>query len=63
LETLRSFGSVVDTGGKTIRVFTYASNFRELSTIAINKNLFFTASPITLDDVFVQLIGKKSNLL
>ena len=63
LETLRSFGSVVDTGGKTIRVFTYASNFRELSAIAINKNLFFTASPITLDDVFVQLIGKKSNLL
>ena len=63
METLKSFGSVQDTGGKTLRVFTYASNLRELSAIAIDKNLFFTTSPITFDDVFIQIVRKKSNLL
>jgi ABC-2 type transport system ATP-binding protein len=63
METLKSFGSVLDTGGKTLRVFTYASNLRELSAIAIDKNLFFTTSPITFDDVFIQIVRKKSNLL
>ncbi len=57
VETLKSYGSVVDTGADTLRLFTFESNIQELSGIAIKKNLFFKVSPITLDDVFVSLVG------
>ena len=52
---LKSFGSVVDTGGSLMRIFTYESSIQELSRIAMKKNLFFSVSPITLDDVFVYI--------
>jgi hypothetical protein len=32
-----------------------------LSDIAIKKNLFFKVAPITLDDVFVSLVGSEPN--
>src|SRR5215212_3469911 len=54
---LRSYGSVVDTGTNTIRVFAFDSAVKELSEFAIKKNIPFTVSPITLDDVFVSLVG------
>jgi ABC-2 type transport system ATP-binding protein len=54
---LRSYGSVVDTGAGTIRIFTFESAVRELSELAIRKNLPFTVSSVTLDDVFVHLVG------
>jgi ABC-2 type transport system ATP-binding protein len=54
---LGSFGSVVDTGAGMLRVFTHESAARELSELAIKKNLPFTVSPVTLDDVFVYLVG------
>lgn len=57
IETLKSFGSVVDTGGNLMRIFTYESSIQELSRLAMKKNLFFSVSPITLDDVFVYLVG------
>jgi ABC-2 type transport system ATP-binding protein len=57
-EVLKSYGSVVDTGADSIRVFTFESNIQELSEFAIKRNLSFTVSPITLDDVFVSLVGK-----
>ncbi|MDQ5868967.1 MAG: ABC transporter ATP-binding protein [Thermoproteota archaeon] len=57
IETLKSFGSVVDTGGSLMRIFTYESSIQELSRLAMKKNLFFSVSPITLDDVFVYLVG------
>jgi ABC-2 type transport system ATP-binding protein len=56
-DLLRSYGSIVDTGTDTIRVFTFESAIKELSEFAIKRNLSFTISPITLDDVFVSLVA------
>ena len=44
-----------------MRIFTYESSIQELSRIAMKKNLFFSVSPITLDDVFVYLVGTKND--
>ncbi len=60
IEMLKSFGSVVDTGGSLMRIFTYESSIQELSRLAMKKNLFFSVSPITLDDVFVYLVGSEN---
>lgn len=60
-DVLKSYGTVVDGGTETIRLFTFESNIQELSAIAIKKNLFFKVSPITLDDVFVSLVGSEPN--
>lgn len=60
IELLKSYGSVVDTGTGTLRVFTFESSIKEISDFAIKKNLSFTVSPITLDDVFVSLVGKNT---
>src|ERR671923_2639853 len=57
VNTLNSYGSVVDTGVGMLRIFTLESAVRELSELALRKNLSFTVSPVTLDDVFVYLIG------
>src|SRR5919197_248156 len=57
IDLLKSYGSVVDTGTDTIRVFTFESSVKELSDFAIKRNLSFTVSPITLDDIFVSLVG------
>jgi ABC-2 type transport system ATP-binding protein len=57
IEFLKTYGSVVDTGTGTLRVFTFESTVKEISEFAIKKNLPFTVSPITLDDVFVSLVG------
>lgn len=56
-EMLAGFGSMVDTGAGMIRVFALESAVRELSEMAIRRNLPFTVSPVTLDDVFVYLVG------
>jgi ABC-2 type transport system ATP-binding protein len=61
METLKSYGSVIDTGADILKLFTFESNIQELSGIAIKKNLFFKVSPITLDDVFVSLVGSGPN--
>jgi ABC-2 type transport system ATP-binding protein len=61
METLKSYGSVIDTGADILKLFTFESNIQELSGIAIKKNLFFKVSPITLDDVFVSLVGSEPN--
>ena len=61
METLKSYGSVIDTGADILKLFTFESNIQELSGIAIKKNLFFKVSPITLDDVFVSLLGSEPN--
>lgn len=60
-EELKSYGTIVEGGTETIKLFTFESNIQELSAIAIKKNLFFKVSPITLDDVFVSLVGFESN--
>jgi ABC-2 type transport system ATP-binding protein len=56
-EMFESFGSVIESGDDTIRIFTFESAVKELTDFAIQKNLSFTVSPITLDDVFVSLVG------
>jgi ABC-2 type transport system ATP-binding protein len=57
VDALKPYGSVVDTGAGMLRIFTFESTVRELSELALQKNLSFTVSPVTLDDVFVYLIG------
>lgn len=57
-EMLTRYGSVLDTGADSIRVFTFESSIKELSEFAVKRNLSFTVSPITLDDVFVSLVGE-----
>jgi ABC-2 type transport system ATP-binding protein len=57
-EMLKPYGSVIDTGADSIRVFTFESGIKELSEFAIKRNLSFTVSPITLDDVFVSLVSE-----
>jgi ABC-2 type transport system ATP-binding protein len=57
VDALKPYGSVVDTGAGTLRVLTFESTVRELSELALRKNLTFTVSPVTLDDVFVYLVG------
>jgi ABC-2 type transport system ATP-binding protein len=57
-DILKSYGSIVDTGSGSIRLFTFESTIKELSEFAIKRNLSFTISPITLDDVFVSLVDK-----
>jgi ABC-2 type transport system ATP-binding protein len=57
MDALKSYGSVVDTGAGTLRVFTFESAVRELSELALRRNLAFTVSPVTLDDVFVHMVG------
>src|SRR5690242_8375775 len=54
---LMPYGSVIETGSGTLRVFTLESAARDLSELAIKRNLPFTVSPVTLDDVFVHLVG------
>ena len=60
-DVLKSYGTVIDGGTETIKLFTFESNIQELSAIAIKKNLFFKVSPITLDDVFVSLVDSEPN--
>src|SRR5919202_2297331 len=55
LESLKSYGSVVDTGAGSFRIFTFESAVRELSELALRKKVSFTVSSITLDDVLVYL--------
>jgi ABC-2 type transport system ATP-binding protein len=61
-EMLKPYGSVVDTGTDIMRVFTFESTVQELSEFAIKRNLAFTVSPITLDDVFVLLVSNGSKI-
>lgn len=53
----KSYGTVVDSGENTVRIFTYESAVKEFARFAVSKNLSFTVSPVTLDDVFVSLVG------
>jgi len=57
VDTLKSYGSVVDTGAGMLRVFTFESAVREISDLALRHNLSFTVSSVTLDDVFVYIMG------
>ena len=59
IDILKTYGEVLDLGTNTIRVFTFESALSELSSIALKKNIPFVISPITLDDVFVSLVGKE----
>jgi ABC-2 type transport system ATP-binding protein len=52
-----SFGKIIDISSNSIRLFTYESNLKEISELAMKSNLSFAVSPITLDDIFVNLLG------
>jgi ABC-2 type transport system ATP-binding protein len=57
IEQLKSYGNVVEIGTDIIRLFTFESHIGELSNLAIKNNISFNISPITLDDIFVYLVG------
>ena len=57
VDTLKTYGQVVDTGAGMLRIFTFESAVHELSELALRKNLSFSVSHVTLDDVFVYLMG------
>ena len=40
-----------------LRIFTFESAHTELSDLALRHNLSFTVSSVTLDDVFVYIMG------
>ncbi|MBA3749568.1 MAG: ABC transporter ATP-binding protein [Nitrosopumilus sp.] len=52
-----SFGKVIEISSNSIRLFTFESNLKEISELSMNNNLSFGVSPITLDDIFVNLLG------
>jgi ABC-2 type transport system ATP-binding protein len=53
-----SFGKVIDISSDSIRLFTFEKNLKEISKLAVKNNLSFAVSPITLDDIFVNLLGE-----
>ena len=57
IDKLKKYGNVVEIGTDIIRLFTFESHIGELSDLAIKNNLSFNISPITLDDIFVYLVG------
>lgn len=57
IDKLKKYGNVVEVGTDIIRLFTFESNIRELSDLAIKNKASFNISPITLDDIFVYLVG------
>jgi ABC-2 type transport system ATP-binding protein len=60
-KSLMSLGSVVDSGANFVRIFIYETEAEKIYDKALRMNTQFTVSPITLDDVFVYLVGKKNN--
>ncbi len=54
---INSFGKTISMSSDSIRLFTYENNLREISDIFVRNNLSFSVSPITLDDIFVNLVG------
>ena len=59
--SLMSLGSVVDSGANFVRIFTYETDAEKIYDKALKLNIQFTVSPITLDDVFVYLVGNKNH--
>ena len=57
VDQLKGYGNVVEIGTDIIRLFTFESHISELSKLAIKNNISFNISPITLDDIFVYLVG------
>lgn len=60
LEQLHSYGTTVEIGKDTLRIYTYESSIKELSELALKNNISFNISPITLDDIFVSLVSSKN---
>ena len=56
-----SFGKIIDISSTSIRLFTFESYLKEISELAMNNNLSFSVSPITLDDIFVNMLGEYTN--
>lgn len=54
-----SFGKTINMSSDSIRLFTFEHNLREISEIMVRSNLSFSVAPITLDDIFVNLVGDK----
>jgi len=60
LESLKSYGRVIETGTNSLRLFTFESYLKEIYSLAIKKNISISISPITLDDIFISLVQNKN---
>lgn len=56
-ELIGSYGKMVNISSDSVRLFTFEKTLRELSDILVRNNLSFSIAPITLDDIFVNLVG------
>lgn len=56
---VNSFGKIITMSSDSIRLFTFERNLGKISEIMVRSNLSFSVSPITLDDIFVNLVGEK----
>jgi ABC-2 type transport system ATP-binding protein len=54
---INSFGKTISMSSDSIRLFTFEHNLGEISDILVRNNFSFSVSPITLDDIFVNLVG------
>ena len=52
-----SYGKIINISSNSIRLFTFETDLQEISKLAMDNNLSFAVSPITLDDIFVNLMG------
>jgi ABC-2 type transport system ATP-binding protein len=55
-----SYGKFVNISSDSVRLFTFENTVKELSDTMVHKNLSFSVTPITLDDIFVNLVGDRN---
>jgi ABC-2 type transport system ATP-binding protein len=55
-----SYGKIVNISSDSVRLFTFENTVKELSDTMVHKNLSFSVTPITLDDIFVNLVGDRN---
>lgn len=58
-DLIGSYGKMINISSDSVRLFTFENTVRELSDIMVRNNLSFSVAPITLDDIFVNLVGDR----
>ncbi|MGH2624861.1 MAG: ABC transporter ATP-binding protein, partial [Sphingobacterium sp.] len=58
-DLVSSYGKAINMSSDSVRLFTFDNALREISDIMVRNNLSFSVSPITLDDIFVNLVGDR----
>lgn len=61
-DLVSSYGKTVHISSDTVRLFIFENAIGELSDVLVHNNLSFSVAPITLDDIFVNLVGERDLL-